>query len=433
MITGKENLKREIGVRALTLALLNILIGSGIFVIPAIIAETLGTAAIVAYLVCGALVFLIALCFAEVASKTTISGGIYTYIERAFGPYTGFLANNLYWLGCAVVADAAIANALADTLKYFFPFLGNEVFRALFFLVVFGGLALLNIRSVKNSVRFIEFATVAKLTPLVLLLVAGTAFVSVENLRWTSIPTLDNTVTASLLLFFAFTGVETPLINGGEIKNAKRTVPLSVLLGIGGMLILVMAIQLVTQGVLGTTITLHKDAPLAAVGEVIAGKAGFALVIVATALSMLGLLSGEILSIPRMLFAGARDGLMPKPLASVHPRFFTPHIAVAFYASLGFLFAVAGGFKQLAIISSACTLLIYLGTVLATLKLRKATLADSEKPFTVPGGVIVPLLATGGILWLLSGLTKSEFTGISIFLVVLSVIYVLVKLAKKNL
>ena len=71
MISGKENLKREIGVRALTLALLNILIGSGIFVIPAIIAETLGTAAIVAYWVCGVLVFLIALCFAEVASKTT--------------------------------------------------------------------------------------------------------------------------------------------------------------------------------------------------------------------------------------------------------------------------------------------------------------------------------------------------------------------------
>lgn len=432
MITGKENLKREIGVRALTLALLNILIGSGIFVIPAIIAETLGSAAIIAYLVCGVLVFLIALCFAEVASKTNISGGIYTYIERAFGPYTGFLANNLYWFGSAVIADAAIANALADTLKYFFPLLGNEIFRALFFLLVFGGLALLNIRSVKNSVRFIEFATVAKLTPLVLLLVAGTAFVSLENLRWTSIPTLDNTVTASLLLFFAFTGVETPLINGGEIKNAKRTVPLAVFLGIGGMLILVMSIQLVTQGVLGTTITLHKNAPLAAVGEVIAGKAGFALVIVATALSMLGLLSGEILSIPRILFAGARDGLMPKPLASVHPRFFTPHIAVAVYTSLGFLFAVAGGFKQLAIISSACTLLIYLGTVLATLKLRKTELSTSEKTFSMPGGFIVPLLATAGILWLLSGLTKPEFTGISIFILVLSVIYVLVKLAKKN-
>ena len=433
MISEKENLKREIGVRALTLALLNILIGSGIFVIPAIIAESLGSAAIVAYLVCGVLVFLIALCFAEVASKTTISGGIYTYIERAFGPYTGFLANNLYWLGCAVVADAAIANALADTLKYFFPLLGDEIPRALFFLFLFGGFAWLNITSVKNSVRFIEFATVAKLTPLVLLLVVGVTFVSPENLRWTSYPTFHSTVTASLLLFFAFTGVETPLINGGEIKNAKRTVPLAIFLGIGGMLILVISIQMVTQGVLGQTITLHKDAPLAAVGEVIAGKAGFTLVIVATALSMLGLLSGEILSIPRLLFAGARDGLMPKPLAAVHPRFFTPHIAVAFYASLGFLFAVAGGFKQLAIISSACSLLIYLGTVLATLKLRKTALTNSEKPFKVPGGVTIPLLAAGGILWLLSGLTKPEFAGISVFIVLLSVIYVLVKLAKKKL
>lgn len=430
MISGQENLKREIGVRALTLALLNILIGSGIFVIPAIIAETLGTAAIVAYWVCGVLVFLIALCFAEVASKTTISGGIYTYIERAFGPYTGFLANNLYWFGSAVIADAAIANALADTLKYFFPLLGNEMFRALFFLLLFGGLALLNIRSVKSSVRFIEFATVAKLTPLVLLLVAGTASISVENLRWTSYPTLDNTVTASLLLFFAFMGVETPLINGGEIKNAKRTVPLAIFWGIGGMLLLVMSIQLITQGVLGATIVLHKDAPLAAVGGVVAGKAGFTLVILGTALSMLGILSGEILSIPRILFAGARDGLMPKPLASVHPRFFTPHIAVAFYASLGFLLAIAGGFKQLAIISSACTLLVYLGTVLATLKLRKTALLTSEKTFSVPGGATIPLLATGGILWLLSGLTKPEFMGIFIFIVLLSVIYILIKRIK---
>ncbi len=187
MISEKENLKREIGVRALTLALLNILIGSGIFVIPAIIAESLGSAAIVAYLVCGILVFLIALCFAEVASKTTISGGIYTYIERACGPYPGFLANNLYWLGCAVVADAAIANALADTLKYFFPLLDNEIVRALFFLFL-GGFAW-NITSVKNSVRFIG-TTVSKTHTLVLLLVAGIAFVSVENLRWTPFPPL---------------------------------------------------------------------------------------------------------------------------------------------------------------------------------------------------------------------------------------------------
>jgi len=165
-VPEKEKLKREIGLLPFTLAILNITVGTGIFVIPAIVAENLGAAAIVAYLVCGALIFLIALCFAEVGSKVTTSGGTYAYIETAFGPYAGFIANNLFWIGSCIAADAAVANALADTLKYFFPFLDREVFRILFFIFIFGTLALINIRSVKHGVRFIEFATFANSFPL---------------------------------------------------------------------------------------------------------------------------------------------------------------------------------------------------------------------------------------------------------------------------
>lgn len=422
-ISEKENLKREIGVRSLTLAIFNITVGTGIFVIPAIITEKLGAAAILAYLVCGVLIFLIALCFAELGSKITTSGGTYAYIESAFGPYTGFMANNVYWFGASVLSDAAIANALADTLKYFFPSLGNEIFRILFFVLLFGGLALLNIRSVKNGIRFIEFTTFGKLIPLVVLVIAGTAFVSTENLQWVAAPGIGNIGTASLLLFFAFMGMETPLSNGGEIKNPKRTVPLGIFLGISGVLILYISIQLVTQGVLGATIAENKDAPLAAVGGIIFGKAGITLIIVTTAISMLGALGGDILSIPRILYAGARDGLMPKALARVHPRFFTPHIAVFVYSTLGFLFAISGGFKLLATISSASSLLIYLGVVLATLKLRITNPATSEKTFRVPGGIIIPLLAGLVIVWLLSNLSKAEFTGIGIFVLVISLIY----------
>ena len=428
----KENLKREIGVRALALAILNITVGTGIFVIPAIIAENLGAAAIVAYLVCGGLIFLIALCFAEVGSKTTASGGVYVYIENAFGPFAGFVANNLYWLGACVFADAAVANALADTLKSFFPLLGNEIYRGLFFLFLFGGFALLNTRSVKHGIRFIEFAAFGKLVPLVLLVVAGIAFVSTKNLAWISYPTISNISTASLLLFFAFVGLDTPLSNGGEIKNVKRTVPLGIFFGILSVLILYISVQLVAQGILGATITAHKDAPLAAVAGIIFGKTGIVLIIIATVISMLGNLGGEILSIPRILFAGARDGLMPKMFGKVHPRFFTPHVAVLFYAALDFLLAISGGFKQLAIISSASTLLIYLGVVLSTLKLRKNDSSKSEKTFRVPGGIIIPILAACAIVWLLSSLTKPEFIGIAIFIFAFSVIYFVAKAVKKK-
>ncbi len=116
----------------------------------------------------------------------------------------------------------------------------------------------------------------------------------------------------------------------------------------------------------------------------------------------------------------------------MHPRFFTPHIAIAFYAALGFLFAISGGFKQLATIASAAVLIIYLGVVLASVKLRKNETTTTEKTFRVPGGVIVPLMATGGIVWLLSNLTRPELTGIAIFILVLSLIYLVTKLVKKK-
>ncbi len=431
-VLERENLKREIGVFALTMAILNITVGTGIFVIPAIIAENLGAAAIAAYLVCGVLIFLIALCFAELGSKTTASGGVYTYIETAFGPYAGFIANNVYWLGACVISDAAVANALADTLKYFFPFMGNVIYRDLFFVLLFGGFAFLNIRSVKNGIRFIEFAAFGKLIPLIILVAAGFAFVSTKNLAWTSAPSINNISSASLLLFFAFIGLDTPLSNGGEIKNVKRTVPLGIFFGILSVLVLYISIQLVVQGILGNNISAHKDAPLADVAGIIFGKTGIVLIVIATSISMLGNVGGEILSIPRILFAGAKDGLMPEALGKIHPKFFTPYVAVSFYASLGFLFAVSGGFKQLAIIATAATLLIYLGVVLSTLMLRKNDVAISEKTFRVPGGYIIPMLASAVIIWLLTGLSKKEFIGIEIFILIFSVIYLLMKMFKKK-
>ena len=94
--TGVD-LKRTIGVFGLACAVVNITIGTGIFVLPALVAEHLGAVAIICFLICGVLIFLIALCFAEVGSKVTGSGGTYAYIETAFGPFSGFLANNIFW------------------------------------------------------------------------------------------------------------------------------------------------------------------------------------------------------------------------------------------------------------------------------------------------------------------------------------------------
>jgi amino acid transporter len=428
----KEPLKREIGLRGFTLAIINNTVGSGIFALPAIIAANLGSAAILAYLVCGVIIFLIALCFAEVGSKVTKSGGTYTYIETAFGPFAGFIANNLFWLGSCVTSDAAIANAIADTLKYFFPLLNDAAYRALFFFIVFGALAFINIRSVRNGIRLIELITYTKLLPLLAVVIAGMSYASIHNIEWHSIPSLQNIGATSLLLIFAFIGIETPVTNSGEIKNPQRNLPAGIIIGIASVLILYISIQLVTQGVLGETLASQKDAPLSAVAGRAFGKTGVILMIVVTAISMLGGLSCEILSIPRVLYAGARDGIFPKVLAKVHPRFATPHISIAVYSLLGFLLAVFGGFQQLAIISSAATLLIYLGVVLATMRLRNLNNQSAGKYFKLPGGISIPLFAVLAIAWLLSALSKKEFIGIAIFIAVVSLVYLLARKKMKK-
>lgn len=430
-LPNNENLRRAIGARSLAIAGANIMIGSGIFVLPALIAEGLGAAAILAYLCCGAIVFLVVLCLAELGSQTTTSGGLYTYIENAFGPYAGFLAGNIYLLG-ALSSDAAVANALADTLQLFFPFLRVEAYRLIFQFILFGGLAWLNISSVKNGVRFVLFTGIGKIVPLILLIIFAVPKIQAENLSWTIQPTITNLGSASLLLVYAFLGLEVSLCNGGEIKNPRRTVPLGLMGAVTIVLLLYMGLQLASQGVLGSGLASNKEAPLAALANSIWGKSGMILIVVVTALSILGSLSGEILSMPRILFAAARNGLMPKALGKVHPRFATPHISILVYASIGFILAASGTFRQLAVLASAALLLLYLGSMAALIRSKLRGTNGEQSGFRIPGGIIIPTVAASFVIWLLSHSEKAEVIALSIAIAFFSIVYFLIVFVKNK-
>ena len=424
------SLKRTIGVFGLACAVVNITIGTGIFVLPALVAEHLGAAAILCFFICGLLIFLIALCFAEVGSKVTTNGGTYAYIETAFGPFTGFLANNIFWLSCCL-SDAAVANGLSKTLGYFYPSF-DTTFRPLFFLVLFGGLAWLNICGAKNGVKFMIIATFAKLIPLILLVIFGMSHISAVNLQWKGSFTFSDISAATLILFYAFLGIENAVTNSGEFKNPSRVVPLGILSGLSFVLLLYISIQLITQGILGDQLPLFKDAPLAEVSKRLFAYTGIVLITIGIAVSMLGSISGDLLAIPRVIFAGARDGIYPKFLGNVHPKYMTPNKAIIVYAAIDFFLAVFGAFKQLIILSTATILLIYMGVVLAAIKFRYKKLPNAEKTFTLPGGITIPLLAFVTIIWLLFSLSMKEIIGISITLIALSLIYVLMKWYKNK-
>ncbi len=427
-----EGLNRVLGIPGLAMLVVSGTIGVGIYALPALIGIQLGPAAIIGYVLCGLMFAAIMLCYAEIGSRVRTSGGSYAYVESAFGPFPGFVVNWLFFFGWGILSDAALMNIVADSMASIFPVFTTPGMRIMLFVILMGALILINVRSAKLSVQFTGLITVIKIVPLVGIIIFGFGHMEAENLRWVELPTVTAFGETALILFFAFAGFETSLNVSGEIKNPARTIPLGVLFGGLIVFILYILLQTVVQGVLGSDMSLHKEAPLAAVAQKIMGMSGAVIILIAAAVSGLGAITGDVLASPRLLFAGAQDGMFPKFLGQIHPRFATPYWAVIVYGSLIFIFSVAGGFKQLAILASGALLLIYLAVILSLIKFRIRKVAPAEKSFTVPGGYIVPGLAIAAILFVLSNLSLPEIISISAFVAVVSVIYVLMRTLSKK-
>jgi APA family basic amino acid/polyamine antiporter len=428
---GQPTLVRALGVRALAANIVNTIVGSGIFVLPAVVAAILGPAAMLAYIICAALVALFGLCFAEVGSRVHVSGGAYAYVEAAFGPYVGFSAGLL--LGCSeMAASAAVATIFVGSLNALLPGGGGPVSRTAFLVLLYSALAIVNVRGVRTGARLVELITTAKLVPLVLLVIAGMFVLHPGYLRWERFPPVADIGRASLVLMFAFTGVEGPLTSSGEVRNPARTVPRAVLLGLSTVALLYAALQIVSQGVLGPVLATVTDAPLGAVAERALGSPGRTLIIVAAIVSTMGYVSGDMLASPRLLFAFARDGLLPARFGAVHPRFRTPYVAIIAYAAAACALAVSGSFRVLAVISAVGILLVDLACCLAVLQLRRADVRAAGEsgangaesaPFRVPGGSIIPLLASAVVIWLLTSARAAEFLAATAVVALATLLY----------
>ena len=408
-----EGLVRVIGPGALGLSVVNMVVGAGIFVLPGRIAAELGPAAIVAYVICSVAVALVFLCFAEVGSRITRSGGAYAYIEEAFGPFAGFIASVLFWFGYSALSDAAITVAMVEVMAIAFPVLGASIPRGVFIIALFTFMTVVNIRGVTSGVRLYVFNTLAKLIPLLLLLIAGLFVINLENLAIPEWPSARDIGAGAIMLFFAFSGAECALNASGEIRKPSRTVPLGLAMGIGGLLILYIGLQTVAQGVLGPELANQTEAPLAAAAVEVFGGWGGRMLLAGVVISIYGAVSGDMLGAPRVIFASALDDHLPRFLSKVHPKYKTPHVAVIFLAAVVCAFALSGTFRYLAVFATGSLLLIDLGVVLAVLRLRRRDGPPGAGEFRLPFGPLIPLLSCLIVGWLLLQVPANEAMSIA--------------------
>ena len=411
--------------RRLTAGVINVTIGAGIFVLPATAAAGLGAAAPLAYLVCAALMALIVLCFASAGSRVSLTGGLYAYVGVAFGPFVGFLAGVLYWL-MASFAVASVASAFAGSMGVLWTGAASGVGRAMVLALLFGTLAFVNVRGVAPGARLVEAVTAAKLVPLLIFVIAGIWFVNADYLKWSAMPAPAQIGRTAIVLIFAFVGLEVALVPSGEIADPARTVPRALLLALAITTTLYLLIQGVAQGLLGPSMSTYAAAPLAEAASRVLGRGGRLLVLIGAAVSMFGYASGDMLGSPRALFAFARDGVFPAPLVRVHPRFHTPYVAVMAHAAIVATLAISSSFTQLAVLANVAALSLYLMCVAASYELQRRDVRAGGTPFAVPGGPVVPVLAAGVIVWLLSQATVKEFAIEAVVLTIAAAYYLLI-------
>jgi basic amino acid/polyamine antiporter, APA family len=424
--TRGEPLLRVIGTFGLAAAIINITVGGGIFRLPANVAGSLGAAAPIAYIVCAVAMGLIVFCIADAGSRVPLTGGPYAYVGTAFGPFVGFMSGVVLWM-LGSFAPAAVATVFASSLGLLVPALAGRTRETAVVIAVFGFWSLVNLRGVALTVRLNSIATVAKLLPLLMVAVGGAFFVDSQNLQIAALPAAGDVARTSLLLIFAFAGIECALVPSGEVRDTARTVPRAIALAMIGVTTLYVVLQVVAQGILGSALATASVSPLAdAAGASLGGWARSLLLMGAT-VSMFGNLGGTTLAMPRIVFALARDGFLPRALAAVHPIRRVPQAAILVQTLITMALAVSGTFEKLAILANVSALALYLGCALASLRLRQTDAAARTDPPRLSPGHVVPWLATVVILWLLSGMTGDEWLGFGVCLIAAALIYLVTR------
>jgi APA family basic amino acid/polyamine antiporter len=411
-----------LGVWTLAASIFNITVGGGIFRAPALAVAMLGPAAPIGYLLCAVAMGLIVLCIAEAGSRVARTGGPYAYLEVVFGPFVGFLAGVLIWF-VGTLALAAVANLLAGNIASVVPTLGTVAGRVATLVVLFAGLALLNIRGVRDGTRLVSVATVAKLVPLLLLVILGLPAIDRANLVIADMPAPASLARASIVLIFIFAGIESALVPSGEIQAPARTVPRAIAIAMIAVTLLYLAIQITAQGILGPAIA-TSTVPLADAAGAAFGSWGRTLLVACATVSMFGYVSGMTLAIPRALFAFAENSVLPRQLAAVHPRYRTPYVAIAVQSALVCILAIWSSFEKLAVIANLSALLLYLGCVAAAWELRRRNVRAGEgTPLRLPFGPLVHLLTIAVICFLLTSITRREWALVGSVLLVAAVLF----------
>jgi amino acid transporter len=399
---GERRLVRGLRRWDLVALVINSVIGAGIFGLPSRAFALAGTFSVLAYAVSALAILLIILCFAEVASRFSETGGSYLYASAAFGPLVGFQVGWLLWLG-RIAGFASLCNLFVGYLGYFVPSVAADPWRPAIITALVTAVAVANIVGVRVTTTMTNVLTIGKMIPLAVFVVAGLFFVDPQrySAAW---PPGGSFSQAALLVVFTYVGFEGAVVPAGETRDPAQHLPFALITGIGIVVVTYICVQVVCIGTLPNLAASERPSLTPAAGfwaprapHSSAPRAG----VHRRALNAL------MFATSRILFAMGERRQLPRVVSAMHPRFSTPVVAIAITAAVMLAVALSSTFISALTIGTIVRLMAYAATCAALPALRRSPSAP-RAAFSVPAGNLVALAAIALSVWLLSNSAWNE-------------------------
>ena len=396
-----KSLKKEISLFMATMLVCGNMIGSGVFMLPSTLAQVSGPGAtIIAWILTTIGSVLIAISFANMGTKYPSTGGCYSYTKEAFGDFTGFLSAWLYWNG-SWIGNAAIIVAITSYASAIIPALSNPTISIIFSSAILWIFTILNITGVKKAGKIQSFVTVFKIVFFALFIIVAFMNFDINNItplypEGKGLNTISLAATSTL---WAFIGLESATVAGGELKDPEKNIRKSTIYGLIISAIIYLAISISSMGAMTNKDLAQSTAPLTDILTNVLGTGVGKILTAAVVVCILGTIIGWLLSTARVAYAAGVDGVFPKFFGKIDEKTGTPVNALIFGSVLvnillvmNFQKGMVDAFTFITVLATLSYLPVYLLAVSAEMML----IFRDEKKFNFKIFIkksILPLLA----------------------------------------
>lgn len=439
---GRPHLLRRLGVRDAALIVMGGIVGSGIFVNPSVVARLVHTPALVmlAWIIGGLIAITGAGVFAELAARRPHDGGVYAYLRDAYHPVVAFC----YGWTLLLVSQSGGAAASAMTFAFYLPAMtGTTLSHAqatMVAVIVIAAFTIVNCLGVRESTTTQNGFMIAKIAAIGA--VIATALFAVHGIAATHAPVIvppdfNPVVAVGLSLvpvMFAYSGWQTSSFMAGEMRESSRSLPIGMLLGVLGVIVLYLGMNAVCLHVLGATKLAATNTPASDIVRAVVGPLGEKIMAAIVALSTLGFIANQILTSPRVYFQMAADRTFFKALATIDPRTHVPIVAIAVQGAAAILIALSGRYDLILNWVTSIDYVFFGFAALAVIIFRARDRASGAPepwfriplhPFSTLGFLVV---AWAIVLDVLVKSPKDTFLGIAVLITGIPVWYVFSRL-----